>query len=654
MLAKAAESLPSNGSPYVAEAGKSDFQKGVKTKDVMSQVLTPSVAAQTQNGDAEGKQERSQMDSGGAKKKVRRGQKKKAVPGSQDPPPVMNADVSRNGNDMTGNVKRGKGWRSTPLLQPSPQTSSPHDKDSSARKTRRQHQHTEEMQQNGWATEEATDIQDMGDFDFEANHRLFDKKQVFDQLRQGDTTADEDRLVSHNKLPHTRPGTYGGRNLHPTESVLSPQLGAKYHSNELDSSSDADTELNFAAANGGRSSSRHSGSRVAMKRQPSRQNSVPVEGRPHPLTASMSSDRGLGLNRSVTSLRNEAGKAVPSIVTSPRPDRTRSPQSAISATRTHAPSVFTSQPVEPHLAIYPTMASCPVLLPSALETLEAETTSRYGLTQDAITESAARCIAEMAMGMIDDSLGGSRRASRANTIQGSMASSLTLVRGAGAAPVLVILAGNHAAGARAAAAARHLVCRRTKIIVVEAQYESADTQDVQMKTQTAILKRMMRSGADIKRGPWRKAYNYIKNLSGPPAVIIDALLTGSAYQCLLESNAQHAEAAQKETREMIDWANRSRAPVLSVACPSGVSGMDGATTVLEGEPLAMRPDKVICLGAPMQGLLDAMKGGERWDVSLADVGINVALRRDEAVGFGGLWVTELKFVVDDIPGGDVL
>lgn len=643
MLSRAAETLPSTGSPFIGEAGKSSGSRKASIPNISTQQepgARKSITVRTQNVAADGTQEVGQADTI-PKKKARRTQKKKNGNTSQEPPLVMNAEVSRNGNDMNGSIKRGKGWRQTPLLQPSPQTSSPQSK-GSVRKSRREQDAAKEAQQNGWATEEANDIQDLGDFDFEANHKLFDKKQVFEELRQGDTTADEDRLVSHNKVH--RPGTYGGKNLHPTENVLSPQLDPKANSNELDSTSDADTELKFA---NGRSSSRHSLTRTSLKKQPSRQNSAQVEPKPHPLTASMSSDRaGPAMSRSVTSLSGRPGRPTPSITTSPMPDRTQSPHSAISTTKSHATPQLASRAPEAHLAIHPGMTPCPVLHPAALETLEKETVARYGLTSEAITESAARCIAEITVNL-SASRSSSRRGSRANTLQGGMsATGLGIDRSP--PPVIVIIAGNHTIGARAVAAARHLVCRRTTIIVAEAQFESADTQDTQMKSQISILKRMVKSGANIKRGSWRRASSYIKTLAGPPTVIVDALLGGSGYESVLDSsNAQFAADAQKETREMIDWANRSRAPVLSVGCPSGVSGMDGSTTIVEGEPLAVRPDKVLCLGVPMQGVLDAMKGGERWEVSLADIGINIALMRDEAVAFRPHWVRELKFVEDE-------
>lgn len=103
---------------------------------------------------------------------------------------------------------KGKGWRQTPLIEEVPRPA--------PKKAQRGRKAAEEM--NGWATEDATDIQDLGDFDFETNLSKFDKRRVFDDIRQADTTADSERLVSFNRK--ARPGTNGGRNLHFTENVL--------------------------------------------------------------------------------------------------------------------------------------------------------------------------------------------------------------------------------------------------------------------------------------------------------------------------------------------------------------------------------------------------------------------------------------------------
>ncbi|KAF2160932.1 hypothetical protein M409DRAFT_59460 [Zasmidium cellare ATCC 36951] len=636
MLAKAAANLPSPGSPFIGDVTKNNVTQKMAVAKQQPPPRAPVFTAPkpAENAVQEDTPDGAQNEAG-SKKKVRRGQKtkKQATLSAEnaDPPPVMNSEVSRNGNDMNGSVKRGKGWRSTPLLQPTPQAATPQDKHGRNKSRRKQ---KEEIDQMG----DTTDIQEMGDFDFEGELKKFDKKQVFDEIRQGDTTADEDRLVSHNKA--ARPGTYGGKNLHPTEPVLSPKIQPVYNSNELDSSSDADTELNMA---NGRSSSKHSVSRtVYPKTKPSRQNSSQVDPKPHPLSASISSETK-NLNPSTTSLVNRA-KAASLAASSPRPDRASSPQSGVSNSRGADHANDTSTILEPHLAIHPLLTPCPTLLPKALESLEAAAVSAFGVSYDAITESAARCIAEAAL-QLSETHGGARRPSRTNTLRGSMSASMTLNSPSEPATI-VVLAGNHETGARALAAARQLLGRGVKIIAAESLYENAETQDPLAKIQSAILRRMNRGGAKIKRGLWRKASSHIKNLSGPPAVIIDALLAGSTYDSLLTSNASHNASVQQETREMIDWANRSRAPVLSVGCPSGVSGVDGSSTIVEAEPLAVRPEKVLSLGAPMQGLLKAMENGEKLDISLADIGINLALKSDEAVAFGGPWVVDLKYVED--------
>ena len=109
-------------------------------------------------------------------------------------------------------TQRSKGWRQTPLLEPNP-SFQPF---TTLKKSKRNGRADE----NGWATEDATDVQDMGDFDFAESLAKFDKKTVFTQIQAEDGIPDEERLVSHNRLPKAKPGTAGGKNLHYTENVL--------------------------------------------------------------------------------------------------------------------------------------------------------------------------------------------------------------------------------------------------------------------------------------------------------------------------------------------------------------------------------------------------------------------------------------------------
>lgn len=389
-----------------------------------------------------------------------------------------------------------------------------------------------------------------------------------------------------------------------------------------------------------RPSRQNSGHHIDAKPQPQPHGN----GVPYSLTASMSSDRAR--NRSTTSLATRTKQPSSLATSSPRPDGRNSPHSAVSTSRT----VFqeSSKAQEPQFVIAPHMTPCPTLLPRALDNLEAAAVSTFGISHDSITENAARSIADAAL-ELSDLHGGLRRPSRTNTLRSSTTGSVTL-HSPHDSSTIVVLAGNHDIGARALAAARHLLGRNINIIAVEAMFESADFQDPQMKTQIGILRRMTHRGANVshvKRGLWSKSFKHIKNLSGPPVVIIDALLAGATYESLLAPDADFSANAQRETREMIDWANRSRAPVLSVGCPSGLSGIDGVSTIVEGEPLSIRPDRVLALGAPFQGLLKAVENGEleKVDViSVADIGINIALKSDEAVAFGSQWVADIRYI----------
>ena len=118
-------------------------------------------------------------------------------------------------------TSKSKGWRQTPLLEPNPsfQPFSTLKKKNGRRNGR--------AEENGWATEDATDVQDMGDFDFAGNLSKFDKHTVFSQIQAEDSVAEEDRLVAHNRLPRAKAGTGSGKNLHYTENVLDVVDGVK-------------------------------------------------------------------------------------------------------------------------------------------------------------------------------------------------------------------------------------------------------------------------------------------------------------------------------------------------------------------------------------------------------------------------------------------
>ncbi|KAL2011394.1 hypothetical protein VTN00DRAFT_4112 [Thermoascus crustaceus] len=246
---------------------------------------------------------------------------------------------------------KAKGWRQTAFVEPMhPQ--SPSHANGKRRNQRSKKAYAEDL--NGWATEDATDIQEMGDFDFQSNLSKFDKRRVFDQIRNDDTTADEERLVSFNrKVP--RPGTNGGKNLHYTENVL-------------DSPADTD-EASDAKFSSGNFSGRDL-SRTSTRAQNSRKGSG-VLGQPL-VPPQINSIGRSQLNRSRTA--------------SPRPSK-----QSVSASPMNGPTPSGT------LRLTTTNRSCPTVSPLQMLEVEQLAVAELGLTEDIITENAGRDIAEAAV-----------------------------------------------------------------------------------------------------------------------------------------------------------------------------------------------------------------------------------------------------------------
>jgi enhancer of mRNA-decapping protein 3 len=168
---------------------------------------------------------------------------------------------------------RSKGWRQTPLLEPNP---SFQPFSTLKRKNGRRNGKVEE---NGWATEDATDVQEMGDFDFEGSLAKFDKKTVFNQIQAEDSIADEDRLVAHNRLPRAKPGTAGGKNLHPMENVLDVPNGRANNDPWKSEAGDSEVEARTSQRDTGSGRvSRRAESKLGNNRQPiSRKGSAGIQ-----------------------------------------------------------------------------------------------------------------------------------------------------------------------------------------------------------------------------------------------------------------------------------------------------------------------------------------------------------------------------------------
>ena len=447
--------------------------------------------------------------------------------------PMMSTQGAEDPESSPVVVRRGgrgsssKGWRQTPLTE-SPSSAKPQlpangsaswQPTSASRKKSRNIHRKKGEEQNGWATEEATDIQDMGDFDFEGNLSKFDKRRVFDQIRHDDTTADEDRLVSFNRLP-ARPGTAGGKNLHYTENVLDLPIATDPANWNSEAGDSEDDDLGDAQLNSGRSSRRNM-SRAAMRIPPSRKGSA---------VASTSQQIGGPGPRYSSSHHTGSPK--------PKPNR-------------NAPSVTGSLAIsKPSLRMISSGRPCPSVSPLQMLEIEQLAVSELGITEDMITENAARGIAELALRVIvqyvEDSSNNSHPAS----------------------PVIVILAGNHKSGARAIAAGRHLRSRSARVSICVLGLEREDDLVDSVRRQLSIFRKSGgRTIQDTELPRLNKANNAMSAL-----LVIEALLsTHVTFDDLrIDDQARYLEL----NAWAYNWSERT-CHIMSIDVPSGVDASTG-------------------------------------------------------------------------------
>ncbi|PGH03415.1 YjeF family domain-containing protein [Helicocarpus griseus UAMH5409] len=287
----------------------------------------------------------------------------------------------------------GKGWRQTAFVEPARTISPQKPSNGRARRTKVRNRKSYAEDPNGWATEDATDIQEMGDFDFATNLSKFDKRRVFDEIRNDDTTTGEERLVSFNRRVH-RPGTNEGKNLHYTENVLDDDTSNdKWNSEAGETEEDEISEERFSS---GRNSVR-ARSRVSTRTQSRKGSAI--------LGSTLVSSQISSLSR---------GQISSSRTGSPQPHK--------------GSPLIGSTPSSGSLLLGSTNRQCPCVGPLQMIEIEQLAIAELGLGEEIITENAGRGIAEAAVFHVP-----------------KLAVSSTIL----------VLAGNHRTGSRAVCAARH-------------------------------------------------------------------------------------------------------------------------------------------------------------------------------------------------------
>ncbi|EWG46507.1 hypothetical protein FVEG_06973 [Fusarium verticillioides 7600] len=515
---------------------------------------------------------------------------------------------------------RGKGWRQTPILQSTSSFQPFHSlkKSSKGRKG---------LLDNGWASEDVTE--EMGEFDFENNLAKFDKRTIFDQMRKEDQIDDASRLVSHNRKP--KPGTAGGKNLHYTENVLdlpsSTKKDADFWNSEADDGLNEAERLSGREVRGGQGNRRADSKSGPSRRSQSRKASAVAVSGGLPLSRVNSGVRASHLSRLSIS----------------RPES----RSTNSRQQGHPPGLY----------LVPSHKRLETVSALQMLNLENIAANEIGLTEQLMAENGGRGIAEVALVALSDPA----IKVRFGLAGANPSSSATLM-----SPVVVILAGNNKSGIRAIAAARHLRNKNVNMLVclvgIEREKDLLEDLRQQIQLYRAFGGKIL-SKADLFEH-LRKASS-----SGSPvsvSLIIDALLG------LTISFEELRTGDQAAVYELMEWANRNEAFVLSVDVPTGIDPTSGKVAVIDGSRLFVKPRYVVAMGAPKRGLLEAVtppdeddpqnlnNAGheEEWRLFIADLGLGSAVWRKagtkirRGIDFDEKWLLEMKYRDGQQDGND--
>jgi enhancer of mRNA-decapping protein 3 len=258
--------------------------------------------------------------------------------------------------------------------------------------------------------------------------------------------------------------------------------------------------------------------------------------------------------------------------------------------------------------------------------------TELGLSEDMMAENAGRGIAEVALSALNTG-GRGLTQGKSSTI-----------------PTVVVFAGNNKSGLRAVAAARHLRNHGLNVVVCVLGLERETELLVGLRRQLKVFGSF--GGKLVTKV---ELLDYVKNLSTPVELIIDGLLG------LTISFEELRTGDQATAYELIELANRSKAPVLAIDIPTGIDPTSGKISIIDGRQLYIHAKYVVAMGTPKKGLLEAMALGEgvsddeglgkgrEWQLFVADIGLGAAVwkkagtRIRRGVEFEGSWVIGMRF-----------
>lgn len=441
----------------------------------------------------------------------------------------------------------------------------------------------------GWATGGAKDVKGLGDFDFEGGLAKFDKNTIFTQLQAEDSHGEEDRLVSHNRLPKTKSGTAGSKNLHFSENVLGQPKPINESSKDeekiwppktFDVSDDTETSQQ-------ESTDDHDVRRI---------------------------EENLSINPQPLDLRQSPEISDANVITLPRN--------------------FSLSGAAPSPAFFTVASSqrCESVSPAQMFNLESIAESELGLSEDMMSENSGRGIAEVAFLVC--------KATQPSSTKAQITSQNTVV----------FLAGNNKSGLRAISAARHMQNHGISIVVcvlgLDRESELLEGLKRQIKvfrsfggktfTKSQFFEFMKQSNVHVDL--------IIDGLLGL-AVSFEELLTADqsfAYELISWANSHKAPVLAIDIPTGIDPTNGKISIIdgrqLHLYAEYIVSMGAPKKGLLEA----------MSLGLGYAGN-DGQNKGQEWQLYVADIGFGAAVWKKagtkvrKGIEFDGSWVLQMRF-----------
>ena len=414
-----------------------------------------------------------------------------------------------------------------------------------SRQQQRQPQQQQQQSNTDWQNDDIAKIKNQEDFDFQGSSLMFNKKDVFAQLKQQDEISPESRLVSHNKKQGNVNEKYDIDEL-VIPDAKNDAWNRLSGENNLDDEED-DYEIDDV----------------------DNPNYFPITKSiniTHLLHSASSSSNKTGDNESSSS-----GDGQDELLT-------KLGQMIIDqSSRGGSISVVTPNSMK-HQSLKGKDINIIVPLATPVQLLEIERVNSdlFGISAPIVLENFALNTSFF----IRQKLGGRTRLNSQNT---------------NAEPLIVILTSDtNRAGARAMALGRHL--GQTNHIRVIALFTSNvnELQDAQVKEQLELFKKC---GGKIVNSV-SALESTVKKLNSPVEMVIDAM---QGFDCNITDLYEDDPTSEESTLEMIEWSNEQQKlnkQVWSLNIPSGFDSGSG----MQDSNVAVKATGIISTGWPLMSL----------------------------------------------------